>query len=152
MAGFVEWGLDPALVAGMKRLGWNESDPLVRDVIPPVLRGGNVVVVVPPGPAWAGPALAAALSRTATASGDLLVLAAPALVGECGSLLGELAGESGRAVEIARDITVPLASRNASVIVASPATAFDLHTARPCAPIDSPPWFSRGRRTGREMP
>jgi len=81
----------PSVAANLAALGWSAEHPRVRDVTPTTARGHNAVVVAPPSPAWAGPALAGALSRLAEAGGGgLLLVAPPEAVGEWGALAGAL--------------------------------------------------------------
>lgn len=81
----------PPVAANLAALGWSAAHPRVREVTPTTARGHNAVVVAPPAPAWAGPALAGALSRLAEAgTGRLLLVAPPEAVSEWGALAGTL--------------------------------------------------------------
>src|SRR5450432_2875207 len=57
VAGFAEWQMEPAVAAALEHLGWRADEPEVRDAVPAVLRGGNVVAVMPPVPSWSSPIL-----------------------------------------------------------------------------------------------
>lgn len=63
MTRFEALHLDPAIAGALAALGWAPEDPRVRDVVPTAARGHNLVVVAPPAPAYAGPALGGVLSR-----------------------------------------------------------------------------------------
>ena len=133
MADFESWGLAPAVAVGMGRLGWQGDDASVRDSVPPVLRGTNLVAVLPPAAAWAGP-IAAGLLGGLTVRSDgsrVLVLSAPALVPEWGALLASLADGTALRIEAANGPSRAarrLKADAVDVLVASPDTALALHT------------------------
>ncbi|MEP6590059.1 MAG: DbpA RNA binding domain-containing protein [Gemmatimonadota bacterium] len=130
---FESWGLVPAVAAGMARLGWQHDNATLKEMLPPVLRGTNLVAVMPPGPAWAGPIVAGLLGGLATRAdgGRVLVLCAPALVPEWGALFATLAEGTALRVEAA---TGParaarrLKADAVDILIASPDTALTLHT------------------------
>ncbi|MGH7593060.1 MAG: DbpA RNA binding domain-containing protein [Gemmatimonadales bacterium] len=129
MAGFAQWQIEPALVAGLERLGWRDDEPAVRDVMPAVVRGANLVVVLPPAPAWAGPIMTALLGRLSPI-GPVLVLTAPALVGEWAIAAGALTESAPRRIGVARELRGVAPRGDTSphdVLIASPATALDRH-------------------------
>lgn len=71
------------VAANLAALGWSAAHPRVRDVTPITARGHNAVVVAPPTPAWAGPAVAGAISHLeAAGTGRLLVVTPPDAVAE----------------------------------------------------------------------
>ncbi|MEO5799910.1 MAG: DbpA RNA binding domain-containing protein [Gemmatimonadales bacterium] len=130
---FESWGLAPVVAAGMERLGWNGDSALVRDVVPPVVRGTNLVAVLPPAPAWAGPIAAGILGGLLSRAdgGRVLILTAPALVPEWGTLLASLAEGSALRIEAASGAARAarrLKADAVDVLVASPDTALTLHT------------------------
>ena len=131
MSEFESWQVEPAVAAGLEQLGWTAGAPEVRDIVPALTRGTNVLAVLPPVPAWAGPAAAGVLSGTLARKGRTLLLTAPAQVAEWGATLGALASQAGLRVEAARGPA--RASRRIKadaldVLVASPETAVTLLT------------------------
>jgi hypothetical protein len=130
---FESWGLAPTVAASTVRLGWRSDDASVRDILPPVLRGTNLVAVLPPAPAWAGPVASGALGGLIARNdgGRVLVLAAPALVPEWGALFATLAEGSSLRIEAATGPSRAarrLKADAVDVLVASPDTALALHT------------------------
>ena len=133
MSDFESWGLAAAVAAGTVRLGWRSDDAVVRDILPPVLRGTNLVAMLPPSPAWAGPIAAGVLGGLAARNdgGRALVLTAPALVPEWGALLASLADGTSLRIEAANGPSRAarrLKADAVDVLVASPDTALALHT------------------------
>ncbi|HEY3934816.1 MAG TPA: DbpA RNA binding domain-containing protein [Gemmatimonadales bacterium] len=127
MSGFLEWQMAPAVAAGLERLGWQASDPEVRDVVPAVVRGNNLVAVLPPVPAWAIPIVAALLGRT-DAAGQVLILVAPAQLDEWTTAVGALIEGSSLKVEVLRPGATPRrAAEPVDLAIASPATALAQH-------------------------
>lgn len=72
--------------------GWDPANPAVRDVVPAVMRGNNLVVVVPPAPVYAAPALAALLDRRADTGSSLLAMVPPVGIEEWSTVLAAIAG------------------------------------------------------------
>lgn len=67
--------LEPgATVSRLSAAGWESANPAVKDVVPAIARGNNLVVVVPPAPAYATPALAALIDRRVETGLDVLVV------------------------------------------------------------------------------
>lgn len=66
------------VAANLAALGWTADHPRIREVTPITARGHNVVVVAPPSPAWAGPALAGALSALVEAESGRMLVVVPA--------------------------------------------------------------------------
>ena len=131
MSDFEAWQLMPAVAASLERLGWTAAMPDVREIMPPAVRGTNIVAVRPPAPAWGGPIAAGMLSRVVTDTGRLLVLAAPAMVAEWGTLLAALAVDTPIRIEAARGPSRAARRLKADaldVLVASPETALTLLT------------------------
>lgn len=133
MSDFETWGLPSAVAAAVARLGWTSENISLRDSVPPVVRGTNLVAVMPPAPAWAGPIAAGLLGGLASRAdgGRVLVLAAPALVPEFGALFATLAEGTGLRVEAATGPSRAarrLKADAVDILIASPDTALTLHT------------------------
>lgn len=121
--------LAPPVAANLSTLGWAPADAPVRATTAPAARGHHVAVVAPPAPAWAGPALAGAVSRLATEGGRLLAICPPEAVREWAAALAALTTATGlrlaaaegpaRAARLLRDDA-------ADLLVASPETVLDL--------------------------
>jgi len=103
------------VAANLATLGWTADHPRIREVTPITARGHNAVVVAPPSPAWAGPALAGAISHlTAAGSGRLLLVAPADAVGEWSAQVESLivatplralsARSAGRAARLLRNL------------------------------------------------
>jgi ATP-dependent RNA helicase DeaD len=120
----------PAMIAGLERLGWRADQPEVRDIVPAVLRGGNLVAVLPPSPSWAAPILAGLLGRQPALDDALLVLAAPSQLGEWAVTLGALVESSPLQIDVARepaDSSAHRAAQQSDIVVASPESALERH-------------------------
>ena len=123
--------MDPAMLAGAEQLGWRPDAPELQEAGPIIARGGNLVAVLPPAPAWASPLLAALIGRQPVEAGPILVLAAPAMLGEWAVALAALTEPAPRRIDVAREhrgsgaATVGPAP---DIVIASPATALDRHT------------------------
>ena len=100
MTSFAAHHLTPPIAAAVERLGWHPDDPAMREAAPTAARGHNLVVVAPPSPAYASPALAGTLSRLGPGTRGLL-LCSEAQLGEWGLLAASLGGESLR-IQVAR--------------------------------------------------
>jgi ATP-dependent RNA helicase DeaD len=130
--------LPASIGSALARLGWDPADPLAHDAVPTVARGHNLVAVVPPSPAYAGPVLAGVLAWLSTGKQGLL-LAPPAQLAEWGRLairLGEgsavrieIAHGSGRVLRRIREQTVDL-------VIAAPETALALQR-RSALPLET---------------
>jgi hypothetical protein len=121
--------LSPTVAAALERLGWGADHPLLRDAAPTAARGHNLVMVVPPAPAYAVPALAGILSRIRP--GDrALILAPPAQLQEWAATAHEVARGSGLRIEAAQG-TARAARRlragDVELLIAAPADALALH-------------------------
>jgi ATP-dependent RNA helicase DeaD len=128
---FESWQVEPAIAGGLERLGWTHDAAEVRDVLPPVVRGTNVVAVLPPAPAWAGPIAAGVLHGVLNQRGRALVLTAPALVSEWGATFAALARDTDARIEAARGPSRAARRIKADaldVLIASPDTALNLLT------------------------
>ena len=100
MPSFADLHLTPTLAAALERLGWNADDPAVRETIPTVARGNNLVAASPPAPVYTVPALAGVLARTGPGA-RTLVLAPAAQLDEFGRLAHTLTQDSGTRVQVA---------------------------------------------------
>lgn len=116
----------PPIAAGLARLGWQADDPLVREAAPTAGRGHNLVLVTPPSPAAATPALAGMLSRAAAGRMALLLVPAGQL-DEWGRVIHGL--DTGLRVQVAHGTaraTRRLREQGVDVLVATPDTALAL--------------------------
>ena len=73
MAALEELHLSPPIAAALTRLGWSADDALTREAAPTAARGHNLVLVIPPSPTAATPALAGMLSRLGEGRPGLLL-------------------------------------------------------------------------------
>ena len=73
--------------------GWDSANPAVKDVVPAIARGNNLVVVLPPAPVYASPALAALIDRRVETSLDVLVIVPPVGLREWARLLAGIAAD-----------------------------------------------------------
>ena len=100
MPSFADLHLTPPLAAALERLGWNPDDAGVRETIPTVARGNNLVAASPPAPVYAVPSLAGVLARTGPGA-RTLVLAPAAQLDEFGRLAHTLTQDTGTRVQVA---------------------------------------------------
>lgn len=117
-----------AIGARLEELGWVLDRDSVRDTLQPILRGVNVVAVVPPSPAWGDLVVGTLIARRDTAPGDVLILTAPALLGEWTATVGALVEGTPVQVDTIRDagsLTGP--GLPSDVVIATPASAFARH-------------------------
>ncbi len=127
MPSYPDLHLPPTIAAAVERLGWALDDPALRDAAPTAARGHNLVVVAPPAPAYAVPALAGMMGGLA-ADRRALLLCADAQLEEWGALAAALGGGT-VSLQVAR--TSARAARRlkadeVQVIVTSPGTAAEL--------------------------
>lgn len=130
MPSFEDLHIQPPVAATLEQLGWSADDPLVRETAPTTARGHNLVAVTPPMPAYATPAVAGLLSRTAS-GGMALVLVPPAQLNEWGALLHRLSRTTTLRVHLARGAARAmrqLRSDAIDVLVTAPETALTLVT------------------------
>jgi ATP-dependent RNA helicase DeaD len=121
--------LSPSVAAAVERLGWQADQPLLREAAPTAARGHNLVLVVPPAPAYGVPALAGLLSRLGPGA-RVLLLAPPAQVAEWAATAHEVARGSGLRVEAARAPARAgrrIRDGEVDLLIAAPATALALH-------------------------
>jgi ATP-dependent RNA helicase DeaD len=120
--------LTPPIAAAVERLGWGPDDPALRESTPTAARGHNLVVVAPPSPAYAVPALAGMLSRLGPGMRGLL-LCSEAQLGEWGAVVTSIGGDSLR-IQVARGTARAMRRLKAAevdLVVTSPDTALALH-------------------------
>jgi hypothetical protein len=120
--------LNPSIADALDRLGWSGDDPLVRDALPGAARGTNLVLVLPPSPAAASPALAGVLDRLGTGHPGLL-LAPAAQLDEWGRIAHELGAGAGLRIQVAHGTsraTRRLRDDGVDLLVATPETAVAL--------------------------
>ncbi len=137
MTSFDALHLTPPIAAAVERLGWSPDDPALREATPTAARGHNLVVVGPPSPAYAVPALAGMLSRLGPGTRGLL-LCSEAQLGEWGLLVTSLGGDSLR-IQVARGTARAMRRLKAAevdLIVTSPDTALALHRRSALGPED----------------
>lgn len=100
MPSFADLHLTPPLAAALERLGWNPDDPTIREIIPAVARGNNLVAATPPAPVYAVPALAGVLAQ-ADPGARTLVLAPAGQLDEFGRMAHSLTQNTGTRVQVA---------------------------------------------------
>jgi hypothetical protein len=126
---FEKFHLHPSIAATLDRLGWTPENPVLREAVPTVARGHNLVAVTPPAPAYATATLGALLSRHA-AKLDLLLVPSVQL-DEWGTLVHVLGGEGGLRVQVTRGAARAMRYLKADgldVLVATPEIAHTLVT------------------------
>jgi ATP-dependent RNA helicase DeaD len=128
MTSYDQLHLSLPIAAAVERLGWRPDDPELRDATPTAARGHNLVVVAPPAPAYAVPALAGMLSRLGADARGLL-LCPEAQLAEWGGLVTAIGGARLR-IQVARGTARAmrrLKAADVDLVVASPDTALALH-------------------------
>ncbi|MGH7524541.1 MAG: DbpA RNA binding domain-containing protein [Gemmatimonadales bacterium] len=124
-----EWQIDPAVAHALSRLGWLASEAPAREIVAAVARGGNVVAVLPPSPAWGDPIIATLLGDGT--GGPVLILAAPASVGEWAVAVGSMIETIARplAVDVLREPhrATKSPAHAADIVIASPVSALASH-------------------------
>jgi len=121
--------LSPGVASALERLGWDADQPLLREAAPTAARGHNLVLVVPPAPAYGVPGLAGLLSRLESGN-RALVLAPPAQIAEWAATVHEVSRGTGLRVEAAQGAARAgrrLRDDEVDVLIATPATALALH-------------------------
>ncbi|HEX3274896.1 MAG TPA: hypothetical protein VHR43_08585, partial [Gemmatimonadales bacterium] len=120
--------LTPSIAAALDRLGWSAEHPLVRDALPGAARGTNMVLVLPPSPAAATPALAGVVARLGQARLGLLLTPA-AQLDEWGRIAHALGAAAGLRIQVAHGTsraTRRLRGDAVDLLVATPETAVAL--------------------------
>lgn len=124
MSSFDELHVDAPVAALLAAWGWNPDAPDVRDAVATLARGNNLVLLAPPSPAYAAPALAGFLAGTG--GGPTLILSSDAELGAWGALVHQLATATGRPSHIARGearAATALRGEEAIALVATPGVA-----------------------------
>jgi hypothetical protein len=127
VASFDDLHLTPPVAAAVERLGWKPADATLRETTPTAARGHNLVVVAPPSPAYAVPALAGMSSRLGPEVRGLL-LCPEAQLAEWGTLVAAIGG--GLRIQVARGTARAMRRLKADevdLVVTSPDTALALH-------------------------
>lgn len=135
MTSFTEHHLSEPIATAIERMGWSPDDPGMKEAAPTAARGHNLVVVAPPSPAYAVPALAGMLSRLGPDTRGLL-LCSEAQLAEWGLLATGIGGASLR-IQVARGTARAMRRLKAAevdLIVTSPDTALALHRRSALAP------------------
>jgi ATP-dependent RNA helicase DeaD len=120
--------LTPPIAEALARLGWTGDDPLVREAAPTTARGHNLVLIAPPSPASATPAIAGMLTRLGSGSAGL-VLAPAAQLEEWGRLVHPLAAVAGLRVQVAKGASRAarrLRDDSLDLLITTPETALAL--------------------------
>ncbi|MEP6689019.1 MAG: DbpA RNA binding domain-containing protein [Gemmatimonadales bacterium] len=128
MAALEELHLSPPIAAALTRLGWSADDALTREAAPTAARGHNLVLVLPPSPTAATPALAGMLSRLGDGRPGLL-LAPAGQLDEWGRVVHHAAGDSGLRVQVAHGTsraTRRLRDDGVDLLITTPETAIAL--------------------------
>lgn len=137
MSEFESWQITPAVAAGLDNLGWKPASVDGIDALVPIVRGTSVVSVLPPVPATAAPIAAAILSGLSSRGGRVLVLTAPALVGEWGAMMAAITAGTPWRIEAARGPARAgrrIKADEVDVVIAAPETALTLLTRSALAP------------------
>ncbi len=121
--------LSAPVAAALERLGWSADDPAVREVAPTAARGHNLVVISPPAPVYAVPALAGLLSRLG--NGRRAIILSPASqLQEWGGQAHTLAGDSGLRIQVAHGTARAmrrLRGDEVDLLITTPDTVLALH-------------------------
>ena len=120
--------LTESVAAALTALGWSAEDPRVREAVPTAARGHNLAVVAPPGPGYAGPALAGLVSRLASggAQGPALLLCPEVELDGWGGLVKALIKGTHLRLEVGRGVARAarrLRAGTLDLLVAAPGTA-----------------------------
>ena len=121
--------LRPSVATSLERLGWSVDDAAVREAAPTAARGHNLVVITPPAPVYAVPALAGLVSRLGS-GGHALLLAPASQLQEWGGQAGALAAESNLRIQVAHGTARAmrrLRGEGVDLLVTTPDTALALH-------------------------
>ncbi|HET7426933.1 MAG TPA: DbpA RNA binding domain-containing protein [Gemmatimonadales bacterium] len=128
MAALEALHLSTDIAAAMDRLGWRADDALMRDASPTAARGHNLVLVLPPSPTAASPALAGLLSRLGPERPGLLLAPANQL-DEWNRVAHRVLGTSALRVQAAHGTsraTRRLRDDGVDLLIATPETAVAL--------------------------
>ena len=120
--------LTPPIAEALSRLGWRDDDPLMREAAPTAARGHNLVLVLPPSPAAATPAVAGMLARLRAGNGAL-ILAPAGQLEEWGRVVHSLSAGTGLRVQVAKGAsraTRRLRDESLDLLITTPETALAL--------------------------
>ena len=126
----LEQHLSAPVARTLESWDWQSSDPLLRDAIPTVARGHNLVAVLPPSPAAAAPLIGAVLGRLGGGVRGLMVVPPGMLAEWAGVVFGVAAGTGlkvGAALASARALR-ELRTGSLDLLVASPSVIQELMT------------------------
>ena len=121
--------LQAFIAAALERLGWREDDPVMREALPTVARGHNLVAAVPPAPVYGVPALAGLLGRLGEGRRGLLLTPAAQLA-EWGGAAHQLTAGTGLRIQVAHGTARAmrrLKGEGVDLLIATPDTALALH-------------------------
>jgi hypothetical protein len=121
--------LTPSAAQTLERLGWDLNDATVREAVPTAARGHNLVLVAPPAPVYAMPALAGLVTRLGQGAHALL-LAPAAQLQEWGGQAGALGAEAKLRIQVAHGTARAmrrLRGEGVDLLVTTPDTALALH-------------------------
>ncbi len=128
MSGFEELQLAAGAASVLERWGWRPSQTLVREAVPTVARGHNLVAVTPPSPAAAAPVVAAFVQRLGPDAQGLLI-APPAELALWGGVAQTVAAATGVRAETAASPARALRrlrSGSLDLLITTPATVLAL--------------------------
>jgi len=126
----LELHLSAPVARTLESWDWQASDPLLKDAVPTVARGHNLVAVLPPSPAAAAPLIGAVLGRLGNGVRGLMVVPPGMLAEWAGVVFGVAAGTGlkvGAALASARALR-ELRSGSLDLLVASPSVIQELMT------------------------
>ncbi len=124
----LELHLSAPVARTLESWDWQASDPLLKDAVPTVARGHNLVAVLPPSPAAAAPLIGAVLGRLGGGVRGLMVVPPGMLAEWAGVVFGVAAGTSlrvGVALASARALR-ELRTGSLDLLVASPSVIQEL--------------------------
>ena len=126
----LEQHLSAPVARTLESWDWQASDPLLKDAVPTVARGHNLVAVLPPSPAAAAPLIGAVLGRLGGGVRGLMVVPPGMLAEWAGVVFGVAAGTGlkvGAALASARALR-ELRNGSLDLLVASPSVIQELMT------------------------
>jgi ATP-dependent RNA helicase DeaD len=129
MSGFLEFKLQPAVVAALESMGYGAEDAAIREQLPAAIRGTNLVLAAPPSARYALPVMAGLLSALAKTAARALVLAPPHALEEWAAVLLPLAEHTGLPTLVASQpgrATRRLRDPELRLLITSPDTALAL--------------------------
>lgn len=124
----LEQHLSAPVARTLESWDWQASDPLMKDAVPTVARGHNLVAVLPPSPAAAAPLIGAVLGRLGGGVRGLMVVPPGMLAEWAGVVFGVATGTGlkvGAALASARALR-ELRSGSLDLLVASPSVIQEL--------------------------